>query len=187
MISSSLRRIGLLAVVMLSIFAVAAGPDLSFPDLHGQPHSLAEYRGKVTVVNFWATWCAPCRHEMPLFAEALKRYGADRFQVVAISLDDNTTQNKIPAFAEKQKMSFPILLGDLGALHQLGLGEAVPATVFLDADGHIVARVLGEISKSELKARLEWLLNGKTGKAPPEIVNNVNKKRDAAPAVPMMR
>jgi thiol-disulfide isomerase/thioredoxin len=169
--------------VLLALLAVtaAANPnddELLLPDLQGQKHSLSEYRGKVTVINFWATWCGPCKHEMPLFSDAAKKYGADRLQVVAISLDNESTRKNIAAFAEKEKMSFPILLGTTEDMKTLGLGEGLPATAFVDQNGQIVARVLGEIGKSELKDRVEWLLNGKSGKSPAALVNNMNKKHD---------
>jgi peroxiredoxin len=137
-----------------------------------------DYHGKVVIVNFWATWCGPCKHEMPLFVEAAKRYGEDRVQVIAVSLDDDSTRSKIPEFAGKQKMSFPILLGNAEVMQKLGLGEGLPATAFLDANGQVIARILGEVSKSELKARLDWMLGLKSGEAPPAMVNNLNKKRD---------
>lgn len=180
----------LLLALLLTVCASAGSPDaaqtdVSFPDTQGQQHSLADYHGKVLVVNFWATWCGPCKHEMPLFGDAVKHYGNDHLQVVAVSLDDKTTQDKIPAFASKEKMSFPILLGDTEAMKKLGLGEALPSTLFIDGNGQIVARVLGEVSKSELQERLDYLL-GKTQKEPPALVNNVNKKKEDAPAVPMM-
>jgi thiol-disulfide isomerase/thioredoxin len=183
-------RFAFLLTLLLAASAIAETPaaqtaEVSLPDLQGQPHSLSSYQGKVLVVNFWATWCGPCRHEMPLFADALKHYGADRVQVVAISLDDETTRGKIPDFAEKQKMSFPILLGKTDDMQKLGLGEGVPATLFINSDGQIVARILGELSKSELKARLDWML-GQGGKEPPALINNLNKKRDE-PMVPVMR
>ncbi len=177
-------------ILLFTVCASAGSPDaaqadLSLPDLQGQQHTIKEYHGKPLVVNFWATWCGPCKHEMPLFSDAVKHYGADHVQVVAVSLDDKTTQNKISEFAEKEKMSFPILLGDTEAMKKLGLGEALPATLFIDGNGQIVARVLGEISKSELHERLDYLL-GKSQKQPPALVNNVNKKKADAPAVPMM-
>jgi len=186
-----MRRI-LSVVLFASIWSACASAgnpveeqaDLSFSDLQGKQHSLAEYRGKILVVNFWATWCGPCKHEMPLFAEAAKKYGDD-VRVLAVSLDDASTRSKIPGFAEKEKMSFPILLGDMDKLKSLATSEALPATVFVDADGKVVARVLGEISKGELKQRLEWLFGGEKGQAPPEMVNNLNKKKDEM-GVPMM-
>ena len=182
-------RLVLWLAMLLPLSAVAGGPSseqvaLSLPDLQGQQHSLADYRGKIVVVNFWATWCVPCKHEMPLFSDAAKHYGSDHLQVVAVSLDDETTRGKIPGFADQQKMSFPILLGNTDEMKKLGLGEALPATLFVDSDGHVAAKVLGEISKSELKARLDWMTEGK-GKEPPALINNLNKKSDQ-PMVPMM-
>jgi len=180
-----------LLVLMVTVCVMAETPavspmDVKLADLQGQPHSLAEYRGRILVVNFWATWCGPCKHEMPLFVDAEKKYGDERVQVIAVSLDDASTQGKIPGFAEKEKMAFPILLGDMDTLKKLGLGEGLPATAFVDRDGRMVARVLGEISKSELKQRVEWLLNGEKGQAPAEVVNNLNKKRADDVSVPMM-
>jgi thiol-disulfide isomerase/thioredoxin len=175
-------RFAVLAVLLSQLCAFAGTPagaqsDFSLPDLQQQQHSLAEYKGKIVVVNFWATWCVPCKHEMPLFVDAVKHYG-DRVQVVAVSLDDASTRAKIPAFSEKQKMTFPVLLGNTTTMQTLGLGEAVPATVFLDASGKVIFRVLGEVSKSELRARLDFLLGLKSGDTPPELVNNLNKKRE---------
>lgn len=180
----------LLLALVFTVCASAGSPDaapadLSLADLQGQQHRLADYHGKILVVNFWATWCGPCKHEMPLFSDAVKHYGADHVQVVAVSLDDKSTQNKISGFAEKEKMSFPILLGDTEAMKKLGLGEALPATLFLDSNGQVVERVLGEISKSELHDRLDYLL-GKSQKEPLALINNVNKKKADEPAVPMM-
>lgn len=176
--------------LLITVCASAGSPDtaqadFTLADLQGQQHKLADYHGKPLVVNFWATWCGPCKHEMPLFSDAAKHYGAANVQVVAVSLDDKTTQNKIPGFAEKEKMSFPILLGDTAIMKKLGMGEALPATLFIDGDGQVVARVLGEISKSELHERLDYLL-GKSKKEPVALLNNVNKKKQDAPAVPMM-
>lgn len=152
--------------------------QLELKDTQGTVHRIDEYRGKVVVVNFWATWCVPCKHEMPLFVGAEKKYGADKVQVLAVSMDDEQTRGKIEDFARKEKMEFPILIGDSAALKLLTQNEAVPATVFIDKDGKVVSRVLGEISKDELKARVEWMLGLKGGNPPAELVNNLNKKQD---------
>jgi thiol-disulfide isomerase/thioredoxin len=179
----NLIRLVLVIAILLPACALAGTPteaemEFSFSDLQGQSHRLMDFHGKIVVVNFWATWCGPCKHEMPLFVEAAKRYGEDRVQVIAVSLDDDSTRSKIPEFAGKQKMSFPILLGNAEVMQKLGLGEGLPATAFLDANGQVIARILGEVSKSELKARLDWMLGLKSGEAPPAMVNNLNKKRD---------
>ncbi len=178
---ASFVAVGLLATILcLPVAAAQERPHLSLADLRGQQHSLDEYRGKPIVVNFWATWCAACQHEMPLFIDLKKHYG-DSVQVVTISLDDSNTRDKIGTFAVRYKMDVPILLGTVDDLKRVGLGEALPATLFLDSDGNAVARILGEASKNDLRSRLDWIVN-KKGSAPPARTDNFAKRRpdDAA-------
>jgi thiol-disulfide isomerase/thioredoxin len=182
-----IRLVFLAPLIALGALAATPAPDhadVTLANLQGQQKRFADYRGKVLVVNFWATWCVPCQHEMPLFMDAQKKYGDDRIQVVAVSVDDATTREKIPGFVEKRKLSLPVLIGGTETMQKLGLGEAVPATAFIDKDGKIVARILGEVSKSELKRQLEWMLGSKSGEPPPELINNLNKKRDSEMSVP---
>jgi len=172
---------------MMALIFVCAAPaqelkNVSLPSLDGAQHSPAEYKGKVVVVNFWATWCVPCQKEMPLFVDEQQRYG-DKVQVIAVSLDDSRTQGKIPDFAKVTRMSFPILLASVDEMKKLGLGEALPATAFLDAEGNVVARIFGEISKSDLRRRLEWMLE-KKGSEPPALIDKfAQKKHDDSGAI----
>jgi thiol-disulfide isomerase/thioredoxin len=165
----------LMAAVLGS--SLAAGQeklDLQFTDLNGQPQAIAATPGQVTVVNFWATWCVACKAEMPLFVDLQKHY-KEGVRVVTVSLDDKITQQHIDFFVQKYKMNFPVLLGTVDDLKKAGLGEALPGTLVLDGNGKVVARVLGEVSKSDLHRRVEWALTGK-GDAPVAVLNNLNKK-----------
>src|SRR2546426_1361741 len=153
-----LRAICLTAALALSAFAADTAPDLRLNDLSGQSQSLADFRGKIVILNFWATWCEPCRDEMPLFIDAQKRYAGRNVSVVAVSLDDVESRDKIPRFIRKEKIPFPIWLG--GTVETLKLfqaGEGLPATVFIDAEGRVAFRVLGQVKKRELAERLEFL------------------------------
>lgn len=133
--------------------------ELQLKDLSGADQSLSMYRGKVVVLNFWATWCEPCEEEMHDFVDANKKFSRQDLVILAASLDDATSQKNVPKFVKQEKMAFPVLVGaTTDHLHQLGLGEGVPGTVFLNRDGKIVARVLGQIKKKELKERIEWAL-----------------------------
>ena len=103
-----------------------------------------------------------------MLVEAEKEYNPRGVVFVAASLDDDKSRAQIPAFVSKYQIAFPVWVGaDAGSLDKLGLGEAVPATVFIDAEGRIAFRVLGEIRQEELKERLEWLTGKQTG-SPPE-------------------
>jgi thiol-disulfide isomerase/thioredoxin len=135
--------------------------------MKGNRVRLSDLRGKVVLVNFWATWCGPCRAEMPLFVEAEKEYAPLGVAFVAVSLDDRQTRPKILDFVGEFKITFPVWTGaSTMDLEDLKLGSALPATAFLDRHGRIVARVLGQISKSELYDRLNSLINDESG-APP--------------------
>ena len=178
---------GLRAVAVAGLLlGCCLAQDLTLPAPDGQQHSLAEYRGKVVVVNFWATWCVPCRHEMPLFAKAQQTYG-DALQVVAVSIDAPDTRSKVAPFVAEHQFTFPILLGSADDLTTLGLGEAIPATAFLDENGQVVARILGEASASDLRKRLDWLVK-KKGSQPPALLDKFaeKKKKQDQPSVPFV-
>jgi len=172
---------GLLVIAAaLSIFPPTGLPkelpkaDLTLKDMNGQRVRLRDYRGKIVVLNFWATWCGPCKAELPLLVEAEKDYSSRGVVFLAASLDDEKTRRQVPAFISAHQLSFPVWLGATGDdLAKLGMGEAVPATAFLDQEGHIVARVLGQLRKEEVKERLEWLTGDRTAPAPPAVVKHL--------------
>jgi thiol-disulfide isomerase/thioredoxin len=170
------------AVFLLTIstlpLAVAAKEapksDLTLKDASGQKVRLRDLRGKIVVLNFWATWCGPCKAEMPLLVEAEKDYGGRGVVFVGASLDDEQSKGQVPAFTAMHKVDFPIWYGATGDdLAKLGLGEAVPATAFLDQEGHIVARVLGQLRKEEVQERLDWLTGDRRGPAPEAVVKHL--------------
>jgi thiol-disulfide isomerase/thioredoxin len=141
--------------------------DLTLTNLKGERVHLKGFRGKIVVLNFWATWCVPCRAEMPLLVEAEKEYAPRGVVFIAASLDDRETRPKIPDFIGEFKISFPVWVGaSTMDLEDLKLGQALPATAFLDRQGRIAARILGQVTKDELRERLDWLTGDRTGSAP---------------------
>lgn len=115
-------------------------PPFTLPDLSGKPARLADYRGKVTLVNFWASWCEPCREEFPHMAELYKDFARRGFAIAAIS--DDVSDNKMRAFVREFRPPFPILVGGgrmKAAYHYRGL----PYSVLLDRNGRIIERIFG--------------------------------------------
>ena len=166
----------LTAIVLLATpaFAQDLRPTLELRDLSGAQHSLEEYRGKIVVLNFWATWCLPCKYEMPMLVDLQNRY-PDRIVVIGASLDDKETQKRIPKFIARHKVQFPVWIGaDTSTLTRFGLGNSLPATAFIDRDGSVVGRVLGELKKSDLLPRVEWMLGERAGPAPKALVKNLD-------------
>jgi thiol-disulfide isomerase/thioredoxin len=172
----------LISVVCAAAFAIAAdakkeGPvDLNLASMEGGKTHLRDLRGKVVVINLWATWCLPCREEMPMMVEAEKTWGPKGVVFIGASLDDSKSRKNIPGFLKEFGITFPIWTGatsdDLARLH---LGEAVPDTAFVDADGVIFARVMGEIRRPELDERLEWVTGAKTQPVPQAVVVHLDK------------
>lgn len=148
--------------------------------------SLASLRGRPVVVNFWATWCAPCREEMPLLVALQKRYQPRGVQVIGASTDDESTQKNIPRFVRRLKLNFPIWVGAATAdMRRLGLGDALPATAIVDRDGQTAARILGPFTPADLETRLVWLLGERREPAPAALVNNIKEgHRDNASGKP---
>ena len=133
--------------------------SLVLPDAQGKQQSLAQWRGKVLVVNFWATWCAPCREEMPQFVAVQARDAAKGVQFVGIAVDDPA---KVQAFARELHLNYPTLIGGYGAIElSKKLGNdlaALPFTVVVDRDGRVVETQLGPFKKASLDALLGKLL-----------------------------
>jgi thiol-disulfide isomerase/thioredoxin len=151
----------------------AAAPDFTLTNLDGKPHSLAEYRGKIVVLNFWATWCLPCRDEMPMLSKVAPKYGEENVVILAASIDDAQTQPKIARFLEKKKIALAVFTGATPeTLKQFSLGEIVPATLILDRDGAVAFRIEGEASKKDISSRLDWLLSDRSSKQPKILIKN---------------
>ena len=175
------KHVLLLAVLVLAILLPAHGadsaPKLKLKDLDGQSQNLRQYLGKIVVLNFWATWCGPCQEEMPMLVGEEQVYRQRGIVFVGVALNDGKDLDKVRAFAAKQKAEYPIWLGAIDDLERFKLGPGIPATAFIDPDGNIVGRVLGEIRKPDLDHRLDWLLGDRQGEPPAPLENNLNVKR----------
>ena len=169
----------LIAMALPTVSASSNGDapvDLSLKNINGKRVRLREYRGKVVVLNFWATWCGPCREEMPMLVAAEKEYRDHGIVFIGASLDGRDTQAQVPAFLSKYKIQFPVWMGATGDdMAKLQMGEIAPATAFIDADGNVVARISGEMRPEEIKERLNWLTNGQKGPAPERLVQHLEK------------
>jgi len=152
----------------------AAPAELNLTDLDGKKVHLKDLRGKIVVVNFWATWCGPCKEEMPVFVELEKKWAAKGVTFIGASLDDKKTQKNIPEFVKKYQIDFPVWTGTSGDdLFKLGMGEAVPDTAFVDTDGVVLLRVQGEIHRAELEERLEWMTGDRSKPSPKPLLHNL--------------
>jgi cytochrome c biogenesis protein CcmG, thiol:disulfide interchange protein DsbE len=122
-------------------------PSVTLPDLEGRPRQLSEWRGRPLLINFWATWCEPCRREMPRLQAAHKRHG-DRIQFLGVNTKDRP--DWAGEFVQEIKVSYPEVVDVdgqlLASLHSPGL----PVTVALDRDGRLAGRQIGEISDQRL-------------------------------------
>ena len=124
-------------------------PDFELPALDGKKVRLSELRGKAVLLNFWATYCGPCKIEMPWFVELQKQYGPQGFQIVGIAMDDASTED-IAKFVKEMGVNYPILLGKESVGQSYGGVAVLPTTFFLDRDGKVIAREFGLQSRSML-------------------------------------
>jgi cytochrome c biogenesis protein CcmG/thiol:disulfide interchange protein DsbE len=161
-----MRRVGPLLSLLLLLFSLPlqaqtgarvghAAPNFSRRGLDHRKIALSSYRGKVVLLNFWATWCEPCLAEMPTFVEWQKQYGSENFQVIGISMDDATPE--VRSTVSRLKLNYPVLMGDeyLGAAYGGVLG--LPVTFLIDRDGKIQARYQGA-SLTQINSDIQKLL-----------------------------
>ena len=122
-------------------------PDFELPALDGKNLKLSDLRGKAVLLNFWATYCGPCKIEMPWFVELQKEYGPQGFQIVGVAMDDASLED-IAKFAKEMGVNYPILLGKESVGQSYGGVSVLPTTFFLDRDGKLIAREFGLQSRS---------------------------------------
>ena len=150
-------------------------PDFELVSLDGRKVKLSDFRGKAVVLNFWATWCAPCKVEMPWFVDLQKEYGSDGLTILGVAMDDSDPQ-KIAQFASEMGVNYPVLLGTNNVSEQYGDVEYLPTTFYINRQGKIVGKVAGLIGKTEIEDDARKALDSDTGKtaansAAPGVVN----------------
>jgi peroxiredoxin len=139
-------------------------PDFELVSLDGQKVKLSDFRGKAVVLNFWATWCAPCKTEMPWFVDLQKHYGSDGLAIVGVAMDDSDPQ-KIAQFASEMGVNYPVLLGTNKVSEEYGDVEYLPTTFYINRQGKIVKKVAGLIDKARIEDDAKKALDSDTGKA----------------------
>ncbi|MBL8203558.1 MAG: TlpA family protein disulfide reductase [Blastocatellia bacterium] len=155
--------------------------ELVLKDLFGVEQKLSALRGRVVVLNFWATWCGPCVKEMPDLAAIQNQYAALGVQVVGASADSLAEQKEVRKFITNLKINFPVWLeASTADMARFGLGPALPGTAIIGRDGKIVAVFPGVITVAELKKRLDTLIAQSQREAKDQIALAKGKKQDVA-------
>jgi len=198
------RQITILAVACIAVFVIVfAGlrrmhqapvsraatsadsklaPDFALQSLAGKTVRLSDFRGKAVLLNFWATWCEPCKIEMPWFVELQKQYGPQGFEIVGVSMGDDTP-TEVAKFAQTMGVDYPILVGKEAQRDSVadlyGGVQFLPVSIYIDRDGKIVNKIFGLKSRSEIEDSIKKALtaesaspNRMTNRSNPQAVGN---------------
>ena len=156
--------------------------DIKLKDLSGVEQSLSSLKGRIVILNFWATYCIPCRKEMPDLAAIQNEYAALGAQVVGASADELADRAKVLQFVKETKINFPIWIGATTAdMLRFGLGSALPGTVVIGKDGRVAKVISGVVNQADLKKQIETMLSAPvtTKTAGEKRVETATNKRPA--------
>lgn len=133
-------------------------PDFSLPSLDGRKVKLSDFRGKAVLLNFWATWCPPCKVEMPWFADLQKQYGQDGLVVLGVAMDDSEPAT-IAKFASEMGVNYQVLLGTNKVSDDYGDVQYLPTTFYIARDGTIVDKMTGLLGRKDIEDAVKKTLN----------------------------
>jgi peroxiredoxin len=157
-----ITAITLSVLLCSSAFAAKVGevaPDFARANFIGKQLKLSDYRGKLVLLNFWATWCPPCREEMPLFSKWQREMRAKGLQVIGVSMDDDAASVK--EFLAEYPVTYPIVMGDVKLAETYGGVLGLPLSYLIDTQGRIVARYQGEADLAKMEAKIKDLLSAR--------------------------
>src|ERR1700690_415638 len=145
-----------------AITKASVAPDFTLESLDGKSVRLSDLRGKAVLLNFWATWCGPCKIETPWFVELQNQYGREGLQVIGVAMDDSS-KDDIAKFAKEMGMNYPVLLGKEAVGEAYGGVPALPETFFIGRDGKIVDKIIGLKGKGEIEDSIKKALDTPVG------------------------
>lgn len=146
-----------LMISLVSFSNNAKAPDFNLKDQYGVVHSLENYKGKVIFLNFWATWCPPCKKEMPDIENIYKEYGENKKDVVILGVNSEK-ENEVKKFLKDKGYTFPTLIDENSEVMRKYFIQAFPTSFVIDKEGNVYGYVMGGLTKEQIKQVIEEVL-----------------------------
>ncbi|MBA7465960.1 Thiol-disulfide oxidoreductase ResA [subsurface metagenome] len=156
-VETEIEEIGELEEVIITEKEWGDAPDFTLPDLEGNSLTLSDFKGRVIILNFWATWCPPCRKEIPDFVELYEKYKDEGLLIIGVNLDRGDSRT-VKQFSKNYKINYPIVLGNVNVTQDYGGIRGIPTTFVIDRKGNIKKKYVGYRPKATFEGVVKILL-----------------------------